>query len=59
MAKGVWELVTGEDVCPILSKNPSGEQKRAYKLWIKKLRKVLHWISICILEILNPHINKI
>ena len=58
MGKGVWELITGDDVCPVLPKEPSDEQKRAYKTWIEKSRKVLHWISICILETLIAHIKK-
>ena len=57
--KGVWELITREDVCPILSKeNPSDEDKRLYKTWIKKSQKVLHWILICISRTLIPHIKK-
>ena len=57
--KGVWELIIGEDVCPLLSKeNPSDEDKRLYKTWIEKSREVLHWISICISETLIPHIKK-
>ena len=57
--KGVWELITGEDVCPLLpEENPSDEDKRLYKTWIKKPQKVLHWISICISETLIPHIKK-
>ena len=58
MGKGVWELITGDDVCPMLPKNPSDKQKRAYKTWIEKSRKVLHWTSICTSETLFAHIKK-
>ena len=58
MGKGVWELITGDDVCLVLSEESSDKQKRAYKTWIEKSRKVLHWISICILETLIAHIKK-
>ena len=42
VGKGVWELIIGDDVCPVLPEEPSDEQKKAYKTWIKKSRKVLH-----------------
>ena len=53
--KGVWELITGEDVCPIIpEENPSDEDKILYKTWIEKSQKILHWISICISKTLIP-----
>ena len=56
--KGVWDLITGEDVCQMLLENPNDDDKRAYKTWIEKSKKVLHWISICILETLILDIKK-
>ncbi|KAH7431129.1 hypothetical protein KP509_08G031100 [Ceratopteris richardii] len=58
MGKGLWGLVNGEDECPELPENPNAEEQKEYKTWIEKSRKVLHWISICILESLIPHIMK-
>ena len=58
MGKGVWKLITGDDVCLVLPEEPNDEQKRAYKTWIEKSRKVLHQISTCILETLIAHIKK-
>ena len=48
MGKGMWDFITGEDECPKLLENPTDDDKKAYKTWIEKSRKVLHWISICI-----------
>ena len=57
--KGVWELITGEDVCPVLPEEKlSDEDKRLYKAWIEKSQKVLHWILICISETPIPHTKK-
>ena len=58
MGKGVWELVIDDNVCPVLPEEPSDKQKRAYKTWIEKSWKVLHWISISISNTLIAHIKK-
>ena len=52
-------MIIGEDVCRVLpEENPSDEEKRLYKTWIKKSQKVLHWILICISKTLISHIKK-
>ena len=59
MGKGLWGLIMGEDDHPdLLERNPTNAQKQAYKDWMARSKKVLHWISLCISETLIPYIIK-
>ena len=46
MGKGLWGLIMGEDdYHDLLERNPIDAQKQAYKDWMPRSKKVLHWIS--------------
>ena len=68
MGKGLWDFITGIQVCPQVEDKPSREnvevhttwqtQVEAYKKWMENSRKVMHWISLSVNDFFIPHLKK-
>ena len=55
--KGFWELVTGEEVEPLMPHNAIPVQVQAHKNWTKSANKVLHYFAICVTDSMLCHIQ--
>jgi hypothetical protein len=59
MGKGYWEFVTGDEIEPPLSKNPTQQQIQVHKTWHEKTRKVLYWLSLSVSDSMIVHIQDV
>ena len=58
MGKGYWDYIEGdlEEALEILEENALAAQIKAFKEWNQGARKVLHWLSLSISDLMLGHI---
>ena len=56
IGKGFWDLVIGDEPEPRMLERNAADQQKAHKTWLERARKLLHWLSICILDAMGMQI---
>jgi hypothetical protein len=57
IGKGYWEFISGDEIEPLLPKNPKQQQIQANKIWHEKVRKILYWLFMSVSDSMIVHIQ--